>query len=178
MRSMRSVRCIRRVAVWRSTKSAPSTSFCARPNTELGEAQHLVGMAYAEGKIVPTDVARAAEWFREGAAQGHEDCQLQLFLMQKLGVEIPEDAVLGRWALMATAEPVSPAEATSEETDSSDEEEGPVSEEYLAHLLTVFENYKRAARKRGGAVGRADRARSLKVPSPTGSIGSAAFVFA
>ena len=67
--------------------------------------------------------------------------------MQELGVEIPKDAVLGRWALKETDEAASPEEASLEETESPDNDEGTVSEEYVAHLFTIFENYKSAAQK-------------------------------
>jgi hypothetical protein len=112
----------------------------------LEEAQYDVGMAYAEGKVVPTDIARAAHWFCQGAAQGHSGCQLQLFLMKECGVEIPNGAVLGRWASEKTVVPNSTAGSIPRELGSPDDESGGVSEEYVAMLSTIFENYKAAAR--------------------------------
>jgi hypothetical protein len=108
-----------------------------------------VKVSYAEGEIVPTDVARAAEWFREGATQGRENCQLQLIFMRELGVAIPQDAVLVRRASVAAAEPGTPSDESSEEEELSDEDEDDegVPAEYLTHLLTVFDNYKAAARR-------------------------------
>jgi TPR repeat protein len=113
----------------------------------LDEAQYDVGMAYAEGKVVPLDIARATHWFCLGAAQGQEKCQLQLLLMRDMGVNIPKDANLGRWASMESDEAGPEDEALSGETDASDDEVETVSEEYLAHLLAVLDNYKSAARK-------------------------------
>jgi hypothetical protein len=125
----------------------------------MPEAQYAVGIAYAEGKIVPTDVTRAAELFRDGAAQGPAGCQLQLFLMQYLGVAIPEDAVVGRYGKNESAEP-----ATLTAGSSSDVEDGTVSEEYVAQVSTLIENYKQAAGQQAQPVPPTKRLIASKAP--------------
>jgi TPR repeat protein len=106
----------------------------------LDEAQYEVGMIYAEGKAVRLDIPRATHWFCQGASKGHDGCQLQLFLMKESGVNIPKDGVLGRWALEEPDESDNLSELV-QEAGSPDHEGGGVSEEYLAMILTIIDNY-------------------------------------
>ncbi len=112
----------------------------------LDEAQYEVGMAYAEGALVPVDVDRASHWFGLGAAQAHEGCQLQLYVMQSMGLKIPENANLGRWTAPDTEEPDSQAPLPSDEIEEpGDDDERTVPDEYAAQLFTILDNYKAAA---------------------------------
>lgn len=115
----------------------------------LDEAQYLVGMAYAEGRGVAVDVDRAAQWLRDGAAQGHTACRSHLLLMKELGVKIPADAILPSWASTESAnvlhrrsEEWSAEVAGDDQQTTLDADEGEIPDEYGAALLTIVQNYK------------------------------------
>jgi TPR repeat protein len=119
----------------------------------LPEAQYEVGITYAEGKIVHIDIHRAAKWFCDGAAQGHGGCQLHLCIMQSMGLTIPSDADLGKYGAIATAEVNPPMNISDKQTEQGEDEDehedkgGYISEENATKMMTILENYERAAGK-------------------------------
>ncbi len=57
------------------------------------EAQHNLGVMYADGMGVPQDSMAAAKWFTLAAEQGHASAQFNLGGMYGLGKGIPKDEV-------------------------------------------------------------------------------------
>lgn len=60
----------------------------------LPHAMHLVGIAYARGRGVEQDYAKAVEYFRRAAALGHLEAQVSLGYCYATGRGVPRD--LGR----------------------------------------------------------------------------------
>jgi len=60
----------------------------------LPHAMHLVGIAYARGRGVEQDYAKAVEYFRRAAALGHLEAQVSLGYCYATGKGVPRD--LGR----------------------------------------------------------------------------------
>ena len=59
----------------------------------LTQAQHMLGLMYAEGEGVPKNHAEANVWLRKAAEAGLPDAQLSLGLMHKQGLGVPPDSV-------------------------------------------------------------------------------------
>lgn len=57
-------------------------------NTGMADAQYNVGFMYFNGRGVPKDLAKAAQWYRAAAEQGHAQAQVDLAIayMQGQGV--------------------------------------------------------------------------------------------
>jgi len=55
-------------------------------------AQFGLGAMYHNGKGVPKDYAKAAEWYQKAAAQGNANAQFILGLIYKNGEDVPKDA--------------------------------------------------------------------------------------
>ncbi len=55
------------------------------------EAQHNLGLMYAEGRGVPQDYAKALKWFRLAAEQGVVAAQFILGVMYENGLGVPQD---------------------------------------------------------------------------------------
>jgi len=66
-----------------------------RPLAEQGnaDAQHGLGILYAEGAGVPQNFAEAVRWYRLAAEQGHASAQLRLGNMYARGNGVPQDYV-------------------------------------------------------------------------------------
>lgn len=64
-----------------------------RPLAESGYAlaQYNLGLVYARGEGVPTDIPAAAQWWKKAALQGHTDAQYNLGLVYVQGDGIPRD---------------------------------------------------------------------------------------
>jgi hypothetical protein len=61
------------------------------PDTDNPELQFEMGRAYLGGEGVEKDPAKANEWFRRAAEQGHAKAQLQLGLSYRRGRGVPQD---------------------------------------------------------------------------------------
>jgi hypothetical protein len=74
-------------------------------------AQFNVGTAYYNGRPVAADYARAAEWYRRAARQGHVGAQFLLGLMYDAGRGVPQDgAQSAAWFHRAAARGHAPAQ--------------------------------------------------------------------
>ena len=64
-----------------------------RKKAEAGDAdaQYFLGLAYAAGRSVPEDNAKAVKWYRKAAEQGNASAQCTLGLMYDIGEDVPED---------------------------------------------------------------------------------------
>ncbi len=61
-------------------------------------AQHALGLMYAEGAGVPRDWTIAAEWYRKAAEQGHPQSQHNLAVAYLTGIGVPRDgAQAAKW---------------------------------------------------------------------------------
>ena len=79
-----------------SARSAAAAAFheCGRL-AELGdaEAQHCLGVLYAEGRGVPQDYEQAWRWFEKAAAQGLASAHFYLGVLYGNGHGVPRDYV-------------------------------------------------------------------------------------
>ena len=65
---------------------------------EDGKAEYKMGEKYFEGKGVPQDYTKAAEWYRKAAEQGNTDAQFVLGAMYYKGQGVPQDyTVAAKW---------------------------------------------------------------------------------
>ena len=64
-----------------------------RPLAEQGtaDAQHMLGIMYANGQSVPQDYAEAVKWYRLAAEQGSANAQYMLGIMYANGRGVPQD---------------------------------------------------------------------------------------
>jgi TPR repeat protein len=64
-----------------------------RPLAEQGnaQAQHNLGVMYANGRGVPKDDATAVRWYRKAADQGLADAQFNLGIKYELGRGVAKD---------------------------------------------------------------------------------------
>ena len=85
-------------------QGSTGTMFGIRRMAEQGsaEAQHGLGVMYAEGRGVAQDEAEAVRWYRQAAEQGHADAQFTLGSMYLDGRGVAQDeAEAVRWYLLA-----------------------------------------------------------------------------
>ena len=78
-----------------------------RPLAEQGdpEAQHALGVMYADGRGVPQNDAEAAKWFRKAAEQGFPEAQHNLGVMYVNGRGVPPNEVQAyAWFSIAAAQ--------------------------------------------------------------------------
>lgn len=71
----------------------PTAQLRAQADQGDARAQHLLGLAYQQGRGLVRDFAQAAAWYRKAAAQSHAGAQVNLGVMYQLGQGVPEDAV-------------------------------------------------------------------------------------
>ena len=71
--------------------SASAQAVFRRAQQGDADAQHALGLMYANGKGVPHDWTEAVKWFRKAAEQGHADGQVYLGQSYHLGEGVPED---------------------------------------------------------------------------------------
>jgi TPR repeat protein len=66
-----------------------------RPLAEQGtaDAQHMLGIMYANGLSVPQDYAEAVKWYRLAAEQGSANAQYMLGIMYANGRGVPQNDV-------------------------------------------------------------------------------------
>ena len=55
------------------------------------DAQDYLGIMYANGRGVPQDYAKAAEWYRKAADQGYANAQCNLGFMYDNGCGVPQN---------------------------------------------------------------------------------------
>jgi TPR repeat protein len=75
-----------------------------RPLAEQGtaDAQHMLGIMYANGQSVPQDYAEAVKWYRLAAEQGSANAQYMLGIMYANGRGVPQDyAEAMKWCRLA-----------------------------------------------------------------------------
>lgn len=68
------------------------------------EAQYRAGRAYATGRGVPRDAARAATWYAHSAEQGNAEAQMALGWAHHVGAGVARDDVAAaKWMTLAAA---------------------------------------------------------------------------
>ena len=64
----------------------------------LAHAQYKLGVMYKNGRGVQQDNAKAVEWYRKAAEQGHANAQYKLGVMYKNGSGVQQDnAMVVEW---------------------------------------------------------------------------------
>jgi len=70
---------------------AALTEFTTLAEEGNAEAQHILGIIYAEGEAVPQDYKVAISWYRKAAEQGHPNAQVSVGAMSARGLGVPTD---------------------------------------------------------------------------------------
>src|ERR1700747_2961427 len=78
-------------AICQNRASAPVPEMVQRAEGGDAQSQFELGRVYEDGKDVPLDDDRAAEWFRKSAEQGNAQAQNSLGVMYALGRGVQRD---------------------------------------------------------------------------------------